>query len=249
MSSIADFYTKQVHKKLGTYYGAWLPNESLKLGDYGVLDGDHFQRKGNIADFGITFTERPDNDPTPIDLVSESGVEFTLKFAGEANTGAPHIPDAKAGIAFHFRKSGAFIIVAERTFEPTIENIREVEDRVLELYERGEWHREWAVIVKMVTAPVATILISCSSESGIEIALDVDPTDGLVGLGKASLGFSVRWQSGDVMKMIGAANIAPLFQLAGIKSSGFLGIGKDVAGLRTLEPDTRTDTARLELVV
>jgi hypothetical protein len=219
MPTPADLYIDGIKKKLKNHWATWLPNEKLKLGDVGVLDGRLFTRVTSLAALTIAFQERPDTDATPIDYVSESGVTMYFKAAGEASTDMPSVPQAKAGIGVDFSAAGAFVFKAPQSFEPTVENIVQLEKDIIGAYKAGRWKSEWAVIVRLVQTPLATIIISNSSASKVELSAEGDVAAGTtVDLGSANLEFGVRTQRGDVIKFIQAKNLTPLFQLARVKS-------------------------------
>ena len=219
MPTPADLYIEGIRKKLKNYYAAWLPNEKLRLGDVGVLRGKLFTRVTSLADLGITFAERPDADPTPIDYVSESGVSMYFKGAGEVNTNLPNVPEGKAGVGVEFSREGAFVLKAPESYEPSIENIAQLEGQLIEAYKAGRWKSDWAVIVRLVQTPLATIMVSNSSQSKIEFSAEGSlPPGAPVDLGSAGIEFGVKVQKGDVIKFVGAKNLTPLFQLAKVMS-------------------------------
>jgi hypothetical protein len=219
MTTPADLYIDGIKKKLKNHWAAWLPNEKLKLGDVGILEGRLFTRVTSLSGLSIPFKERPDTDATPMDYVSESGVTMYFKAAGEVNTNLPSVPQAKAGVGVDFSASGAFVFKAPESFEPTIEDVVQIEKAIIEAYKAGRWKSEWAVIVRLVQTPVATIMISNSSASKVELSVEAEATPGMpADLGSGSLEFGLRTQSGDVIKFIQAKNLTPLFQLARVKS-------------------------------
>lgn len=220
MATPAEVYINGIKKKLKNYFAAWLPNEDIKLGDIGVLDGNLFTRVTSLNKLGklsINFQERPDTHPTPIDYVSESGVSFFVKATGESNPKLPNLPAAKAGVGIEFSREGSFVVQAQQSYEPSIEDIAQLEKDILNAYKQGVWEKNWAVIIRCVRAPMATIIISNSSQSKIELSAESEIQNGLQDLGKVSFNFGIRSQQGDVFKMIGALQVTPFFQLARIQ--------------------------------
>ncbi len=250
MATPAEIYVEGIKRKLRNYYAAWLPNEPLKLGDVGVLDGAFFDRVTTVADMGISFEERPDPKPSSISYVSESGVEFFIKAAGEVSANLPNVPKGKAGLAYEFAREGAFVVKAEESYTPTIENIAKLEDDILEAYRDGKWKSNWAVIVKIVQAPTASFLISNSSNTKVEFSVEGDTTAGPIDLGNGKLNFGLRSQRGDVIQIVRATEVTPYFQLARMEgswdSSSFFWFGGGIAprfraartGLTTLDMAT-----------
>jgi hypothetical protein len=221
MTTPAELYVNGIKKKLRNYYAAWLPSEKLQLGDVGVLNGNVFSRITTLGSCGISFTTRPDPNSTPLDYVSESGVSIFLKAAGEVSTQLPNIPQAQAGVGVEFSKQGAFVFKAPVSHEPAIEDILKLEKDVVQQYQNGNWRTNWAIIVRLVETPTATIMVSNSSQSRAEFAVGGSATAGPVDLGNASLSFGLRAERGDVFKVVGGQNLTPIFQLAQLKTRWF----------------------------
>lgn len=221
MNSPAEMYIMGVKAKLLNHYAAWLPNEPLELGDVGVLDKKLFTRVTSLGDLNIPFEIREDPNFTPLDIVSHSDVSMVFKAAGAVNPKLPSIPEAKAGIGVEFGKKGAFVVKAEQSFAPSIENIAQVQEKVLQAYRDGSWNPKWAVIIKLVKTPKASIIISNSSSAKIELEAEGAAESASLDLGDAELKFSITAQKGDLIKLIGAENISPFFQLAGVKKKLF----------------------------
>ncbi len=223
MASPAELYVNGVRKKLQYYYAAWLPNQELSLGDVGTLENKVFFRSiTSLKNLGIDFKIKDDTSPTPFTMQSEKGVEIANKLAGEINPKAPNIPQAKAGVSVNFSAKGAFVIKAPQTFEPVIDDIATLENQILDLYKKGKWNKEWAVIAKIVKAPSASFIISQSSEGKIELAAEAQIAAGsAVQLGDANLKLNASFTSGDIINMNDAQNVTPFFQLVGIKRKLF----------------------------
>ncbi|MGB3346999.1 MAG: hypothetical protein WBA71_07140 [Candidatus Humimicrobiia bacterium] len=223
MTTPANLYVNGIRKKLKIYFAAWLPTEELRLGDVGILEGDFLKRKNffkritSLKNLGISFKERADINPTPLDLVSKKGVTVNVKFQGEKNEEIPILPIDKAGISFSFNNMGAFVFQSAESYEPTIENIATLQKQMIKEWEEKRWKDNWAVITKIVKVPYASYIISTSSDSEIVFETDVDLKKGLIDFGNAGINFTFKKQTGDVLKMIGAQNISPFFQLAKLK--------------------------------
>lgn len=219
MASAAELYVNGVKSKLLNYYAAWLPDGNYRLGDYGVLRGNLFTRLGSVADapFNFKFSELADPDPSPIEIASDSGVSLAFKAAGEVNPKFSAVTEAEAGIAVEFSQQGAFIVSAPETYEPSIADVGQLQNDIVAAYKAGRWKSSWAVIVRTVRAPVATILASRSSQGKVEFSISGAVSAPTISLGDVSLGLSVKWQSGDIVRIAGGKNLAPFFQLARIR--------------------------------
>ena len=217
MTTPAEIYTNGIKKKLKNYWAAWLPISKFELGDIGVLKGKIFERIHSLNEFGIKYDIIKNEDASPIDYVSESGVSINIKLSGETNSTITNIPLAKAGIGINFSSKGAFIIEAEKTYEDSMKSMLQLQEQIIPKFKEGHWDKNWVVIVKIVKTPVASILISNSSNSIIELESEVSISNGLTELGKIDGKLSMKLQEGDIFKTIGAKNLTPFFQIAKIK--------------------------------
>lgn len=223
MTTPANLYVNGIRNKLKIYFAAWLPTEELRLGDVGILEGDFYRKKNffkritSLENLGISFKERADTSPTPLDLVSMRGVTVNLKFQGEKNEEIPILPIDKAGISFSFNKMGAFVFQSAESYEPTIEDIATLQKQIIKEWEEKRWKDNWVVITKIVKVPYASYIISTSSDSEIVFETDVDLKKGIIDFGNAGINFTFRKQTGEVLKMISAQNISPFFQLTKLK--------------------------------
>lgn len=233
MSTPAELYVNGIKKKFANYFAAWLPGEKLRLGDVGVIKNNLFTRITSLEHLGIKFTERPDESSTPIDYVSESGVSVFFKTSGEINPSLPNVPEANAGIGVEFSHEGAFIIKSPSSYEPSIENLAQLEKNIINLYGRAQWQSEWVVITRLVQTPVASIIVSNSSKSKVEFTAEGNIPLASLDLGNADLNFGLKSQTGDVIKFIGAQNLTPLFKVAKIKSKWF-GLGKTYLDVKSI---------------
>lgn len=217
MSQIYDLYSRGIKKKLENYWAAWLPTTQYELGDIGRFNGALFEKVGSLAEVGIPFKVAQDRSPSPIDLVSESGVSVNFKAAGETNTAFASVPQGSAGVKIEFGSQGAFLVECPETYEQAMAEPMALEKAVISADRAGTWKHEWAVITRIVTAPTATILISNSSSAGLELSAKADLAAGVADLGRADLGLSIKSQRGDVMTSIGANDVTPFFQVSRLK--------------------------------
>jgi hypothetical protein len=222
MPTPAELYVRGIRKKTKIYFAAWLPNAVLKLGDVGPLEGgflkkDFFKRWTSLGNLGISFRVRQDKSPTPLEFISHEGISITTKIAGEANNAIPALPTAKAGISLSFSSEGGYVFQAAESYEPTIDDMESVKKQVANAYKEGQWEKNWAIITKIVNVPYATYIISESSNSELVLEADADFKQGIADLGNASINLTWRKETGSFVKMAGAKNISPFFQLARLK--------------------------------
>lgn len=230
MATIEERYCKGVRQQSGFYFAAWLPNTVLHLGTVGVLhDGYLFDPKSSLSALGYDFDPEneghvvPDPSPSPFKLNSGRTFKQTFKASGEVSDVMPHIPQARAGVGLEFGAAGAFVIEAQATYEPRIKDIFALEQWILGKYREGVWKRDWAVITSLVMAPHASIVVSESRSSGVELMASADATVGTVELGQAGVDFQRAHTRGTVADMSNARDVAPLFKLVGLKRKWVLG--------------------------
>ncbi len=236
MANPAELYVRGIKAKLADYYAAWLPNEVVELGDVGVLTGGGwigrgylFHKETNLKDLGISFAETPPTGSTSIDLVSGTGVSVSFKAAGDSNDTWPGIPKAQAGVSVEFGLAGAFVLKAADSRLHSIDNLNKVGSDFLKAFNEGKCHSDWVVVVGVVKTEAASIFVSESDASKIELAADATVKTGTVTLGDGKVGFTVKQQSGDMVSFPDAKNVTPLFQLATIKTHIF---GPNTFGVR-----------------
>jgi hypothetical protein len=238
MEKATELYLKGIRKQTKIYFGQWFPNTVLDLGTVGELvDGYLFRPVTTLERLGVEFTVRPDPDPSPINLLSSSGAKIVTKLAGTVNPETPTIPQASAGIGVDLTREGAFVIKARETYEPRIEHLHEIEAAILRLRDTGVWQTRWAVVHQVVQAPFASIIVSVSSTSKLELTAVATADAGPVQLGDARVQLATTSESGTRVEFLDARNVTPLFQLLGLKRR-FLGrrrpgfLGRD-SGLAT----------------
>lgn len=221
MPQISEIYSKGVKQKLKNYWSSWLPSTAFKLGDIGELNGYVFEKIGSLDELGIPFAVEDDTSPSPIELLSESGVSVKLKLAGEVNEAFVNVPKGDAGIKLGFGNKGSFVVSCAETYEPAILDIMALQKRILNLYSKGKWNPEWNVITRIVESPRATIIISNSSNSELELSAGADLAAGILELGKAGVDIQLKSQRGDMIKVIGGSELTPFFQLGAVKKRIF----------------------------
>ncbi|MBY5855935.1 hypothetical protein ELH53_32750 (plasmid) [Rhizobium ruizarguesonis] len=221
MSSTAVFYSKGIKTKLRNFWAAWLPGTRYELGDVGVLNGFIFERATSLRELGIKIYEDVGADPSPLEIISDNGVNVTLKSAGEAHAAFAHVAEVNAGMKIEFAAEGAYMVHAPRTYEATIGDPLNLQRQIIHKHGQGKWNTDWAVITRIIKAPMATVLISQSKHSSLELAAKADFNSPLGSLGDAEAEVAVKFQSGDTFKMIGGRNVTPFFQLSSLRNRLF----------------------------
>lgn len=203
-----------MHQALGSgYHAAWLPTTPHELGAYGRMEEDVLRVSGNLRDLGVHYEVDLDTIPDKLELSSCKGVAITTKAKGEINTGLPHIPEAAIGLGIEFQSEGSFIISSEEVFEDRIKNPGSLETQIRELRDQGKWDSCFRIVTGILRMPVATILISQSNNTKLELSFEGTLIPSVKELGNARVSTRFLWESSVMMKIAPARNAVPIIQL------------------------------------
>jgi hypothetical protein len=212
--SLRSKYSKAVRRTFGSgYHAAWFPDTPHSIGAYGRIEDDVFIAYGDIRQLGVNINIDEDDIPSALEINMSKGVAITTKIEGKTNADLPHIPQASAGLGIEFKSEGAFAISAEQVFEDRITTPGALESQLRKLRKEGKWDSSFRIITGILRMPVATILISQSNNTKIELSLDGTLTPSIKELGKASVTAQLCWESSGVMKYCPARNAVPIIQL------------------------------------
>lgn len=236
MTELVELYSKGIKRKLENYWAAWLPSTRFAIGDIGTLNGYLFEKVGTLDELKLKYYAETDNDPSPLDISSESGVAVSFKAAGETNSAFAHVGAAEAGLKIEFGSQGAFILQAPETFGSEIGDRLSVRRRIIGAFNKGIWEKDWLVITRLVKATSVTVLISKSSNASLELTAKANLSGAVAALGAANAGITVKYQQGDTVSIIGARNVTPLFQLSRLKTSFFAAPKLETRSLRANDP-------------
>lgn len=221
MKSAQKQYTNEMKRKFG-YYATWNPGVPLQLGDVGIFKNNVFTKISDLESFQITFDIREDQTEVDLEHSSQGSVSVTTKLSG---TVAPHgsvLADADAGIVVEFGKDNSTLFKANKTVSPTIKDTIQLGNIVLELFKQGKWNKNWAIITELVKAESATIIISNSSNSKIELKANANVDAPSFDIADANFEFSTLISKGLETMIIAAEGITPLFKCMGIKTGIFV---------------------------
>jgi len=221
MASAQEQYTDEMKKKFG-YYATWNPGVPLKLGDIGTLNDNVFTRLSNLSDRGIEFEIREDLTKTPLEHSSEGSVSVTTKLSGTVAPQGSVLTNLDAGIIVEFSKENSTLFKANNTTSPSIKDAIKLEEQVLDLYRKGKWNKNWAIVTELVEAENATVIISNNSNSKIELKANANIDAPTFDIADAEFKFSTQFSNGLETKIISAEGLTPLFKVMGMKTRIFL---------------------------
>lgn len=213
-------YTRELKKQFG-YFATWLPGTPLELGDIGVLKGNIFTKISNLSDFKIKFDVEKDTSKADIEHSSKGAVSITTKASGTVAPQGSSLGEIEAGIRVEFNKENAILFKANATLSPSIKDQVSVGNQVIKLFEEGKWDKNWVVITEIVEAESATILISSSSNSKIELKAKGDVGSANLDIADADLGFELKFSKDLSTKIIAEESLTPLFRASKIKRPWF----------------------------
>ena len=205
MSRLAKEYNRALRRQ-NSMYAAWFPvTNTLKVGDFGLVEGGVFRSMGNIRDtFNVDFkTEQ--GPSTKVDLASE-GVTV-VRIAGGAEVPAfPPSGDIEAKLNVSFSKENSFLVKANLTCEK-MSNIQEV---AWALDKTKRWKNKYKVIESVYVGKESVVILSSNSNT----------TVGLTG-------------NAEALKMLEAGSASADIQVSRDNKASFQSIGDEgVIGIR-----------------
>lgn len=220
-SSAQEQYTDEMKKKFG-YYATWNPGVPLMLGDIGTLKDNVFTKLSELSSFEIKFDIRKDETKTPLEHNSKGSVSITTKLSGTVAPQGSVLANADAGIIVEFSKENSTLFKANNTVSPSIKDTIKLGNQIIQLYEEGKWNKQWVIITELVEAENATIIISNSSNSKIELKANANLNAPTFDIADAKFEFSTQFSRGLETKIVSAEKLTPLFKIMGMKTRIFL---------------------------
>jgi hypothetical protein len=221
MAKAWDQYTKEMAEKFG-YMATWTPGVQLELGDVGTVKDRLFTRITSLKNLGISFTVREDKTEEIQKHSSSGNVSILFKAAGKAPALGSVLTQAEAGFTIDFKKSKATVYEATGCVAPMIDDQIAVGKKIIELYQKGNWNENWAVVTELVQAKSSTVLISNSSSAKIELSAKGTIT-GSPSLADVSAELQLAFSKDMMTSLISQNGLTPLFRARAIKSNGPIG--------------------------
>ena len=221
MAKAWDQYTKEMFEKFG-YMATWTPGVQLELGDVGFIKDRLFTRTTSLQNLGINFKVREDKTEETQKHASSGSVSIVFKAAGKAPALGSVLTQAEAGFTIDFKKNKATVYEAAGCVAPMIDDLVAVGKRILELYQKGEWNKDWVVVTELVQARSGTVLISNSSSAKVELSAK-GTVVGMPSLADLSAEFQLAFSKDMTTVLISQTGLTPLFKARGVKSNGPIG--------------------------
>ena len=222
MAKAWEQYTKEMFEKFG-YMATWTPGLPLELGDVGTIKDRVFSRVTSLKNLGIDFKTREDKTEETQKHSSSGSVSILFKAAGKAPALGSVLTEAEAGFTIDFKKNKSTVYEATGCVAPTIEDQVAMGKKILELFQTGEWSKDWVVITELIQAKSATVLISNSSSSKIELSAKGTFTGGAASLADVSAQLQMAFSKDMMTTLVSQTGLTPLFKARAIKSNGPIG--------------------------
>lgn len=212
---LADIYSESIHNNL-RMYAAWPIDTPLNLGDFGTLEGQLFQRLGNLKErYNIEVKSLSSNSSVHYDFKSAGLVETTMYAKGDINVGG-QIPLAKAGLEINFSGENAVFFDAAGCSISSIENKDKVFNEITKLYRRGMWDKKYTLITDIIRSESTRVFISNSQNASIFLEAQ-SPKITVIDLAKANIGLRCASEKNIGLNVISTNSTTPLMKLGRIK--------------------------------
>lgn len=222
MTSVHQLYARDVYENL-KYRPTWLPGTPMYLGTVGVIEDGQFRAVTDLNRLGIPFEEIIDSDHDTIDFTSKGGVSIAFKAAGEVNPRFQAVVEANAGILVEFSRVGAVLLQMRDVSLNRIADQSQLRRDMLRAVAVGDeskqWRKEWVVITEVARADIATIVISNSGRSRLE--LNASGSAASTSLADVSANLSVATESDLSFRVIAKEGLTPLYRGLRVKRPFF----------------------------
>jgi hypothetical protein len=224
--SVANAYANTIKKHQRTYYGVWKPGTPIKLGDYGMMNGNTFVLMGNINDFdefkGFELNIREDDTKDDMLFTSQEGVAFTLSPQVKANIEGVDV-NASMNISFS-REHGVFFNVAGCRID-SIVNVHMLGLELMKIHRNDKlrWRREFVLVSSVLSAERGLIVISTSSDFSLTFEAKAEVP--YIDLAEVELDLTLTRRASAGEHYVTEEGFTPLVGLMKIQSK-FLGPGR-----------------------
>ncbi|MCB1638310.1 MAG: hypothetical protein KDI15_05640, partial [Thiothrix sp.] len=229
-------YTREIYDNL-RYRPTWLPGTPIQLGSVGIIESGIFRPVTSLERLNVAFEAVTDASRDAISYNSKTGVSITFKAAGDSNPGFEAITKASAGALIEFSRHGAIVLQLQGAASHRIADqpaLYKALLRAIVLGDEDQWQRNWVAITEVVQAESATIVISGSADSKLE--LKASGSAAPASLVDASAGLSVARESQVSTRIIAESGLTPLYRGVRVRR-GFLWLFDEVQPASALTPE------------
>ena len=197
---LAESYNDALYDNLQVY-AAWFPVvNTIKIGDFGVIEDGVFRPLGNIAKFGINPTTAPGPD-AEIDFVS-AGTSVTKFVAGAKVDRLPPVADLDAKLELEFNKENSCLLKAKLS----VLDMQDIHGVAKRLKDLDEWENNFKVVSSIYTGDKCVIVACRDAGSKVSFSAKANILQ-QVELGKVEISPSFESSSSACFKSIGATGV------------------------------------------
>lgn len=217
--AIHKIYISEIYRNL-RYRASWLPGTPMGLGTVGPIEDGIFRAVTDLPLLQIPFEETDDPEKKAnIDFTSQTGVSMAFKAAGEVDGRFAAVAKAEAGALLEFSREGAVVLQLREVLLKRISDQARLSRSLMRAVAVSDgskqWQRDWVVITEVARAGSATIIISNSKKSRLE--LKASGTTAPTSLVDISANLSVAAESDVSTKVIAESGLTPLYRALRIK--------------------------------
>ena len=118
-----------------------------------------------------------------------------------------------------FSKENSVVFKAKNATYPSIDDEIQLEQEIIALHKKGQWNKDWCIITQLAVVESATIIISNSSNSKIELKANANLGAAKIDIADASLDFSTQFAKDLNTTIIAQEGLTPLFVTKKLKFS------------------------------
>lgn len=205
--SIASDYCKEISEQIH-YRPTWMPTHKAKLGDYGLIKDEVFQRWGNISGSKYKISVKKSKDQATADLHYKSRGSREIEVDG----GVDAAGIAKAAIKIQFSKAHSVFFNLAGVTTARLDNYHEVAEKIMSLG-KSQWNYDFRVITEIVKAKSSTIIITSGKNASITLGVDSP----VMNFANINLKLNAKSSSKISTKILTKSGFIPAFKTSGIK--------------------------------
>jgi len=203
MSQLAKSFNKALHKEL-TIYAAWYPvANTIKIGDFGLIEDGIFRVLGNISEFKVDFNHA-EGKPASIDFMSSGAM--AVRMVGGAKVDAyPEVGDVDATLSFQFENANSCLIKCMLS----VMEMGSIYQTAKQLKAHDGWERRFRVVSATYTGENSVIIVTSESGTKVDFSAKVDALK-QVELGKVEAGLGIKSSKEKVFMSVGKTGVVGL---------------------------------------
>jgi hypothetical protein len=197
---LAESFNDALYANLQVY-AAWFPVvNTIKVGDFGVIEDGVFRPLGNITKFGINPTIAPGAE-AEIDFVSD-GTTVTKFVAGGKVDKFPPVGDLDAKLELEFKRENSCLLKAKFS----VLEMQDIHGVAKGLKDLDEWENHFKVVSSTYTGDQC-VIVACR-DAGTKVSLSAKANLlQQVELGKVEVAPSFESTNSACFKSIGATGV------------------------------------------